>query len=90
MTGTVGGLEMPGGSGTGEGYVGLGVSAKGGVLGGLEGLGGMGPMGLGVDGAGVSATTATVDGLDVEGVCWVGAGGRADVSATGGVTEGVG
>ena len=62
MTGTVGGLEMPGGSGTGEGYVGLGVSAKGGVLGGLEGLGGVGPIGLGVLGDVLSAITGTVGG----------------------------
>lgn len=45
ITGTVGGLEILGVSWTGAGYTGLEVSAKGGMLGGLDGLGGETPGG---------------------------------------------
>ena len=81
---------MLGVSWTGAGYEGLGVSATGGKLGGLEGLGGVGPIGMGVEGTGDSAITGTVGGYAIDGVPWVGGGGRTEVSAMGGRLGGVG
>lgn len=43
-------MEIPGVSWIGDGYEGLGVSAIGGKLGGLDGLGGEGPSGRRVEG----------------------------------------
>jgi hypothetical protein len=60
------------------------------MLGGFEGLGGVGPTGLGVLGDGVSAITGKVGGLKLDGGAWVGYGGRDEVSAIGGSCGGVG